>query len=276
MENNRDETQNNLIALASGNSQDALYFKGPRERWIRFQLPDGGFLPEKPHFTHGDTAVCFRISDRNIASKLCFGVFVTKANSKAKHELHPDNIVHSARLDFTLHIYGQRRPRCIQDFTFGTHFPIKQRGKADKTTEVEYEDPCYIDIEFKTTGGVSHGLLDPCVARFDDKCRRLFTHLYQPTHQSSDKHRTVKIRVDVGVEHVHGTEGLTSALQELANNLPQSHSYDPYRSRGKDIRITYGQQKPRALVHQDWGMSTPILSKWRMELFLNGDDRTSR
>lgn len=97
--NNQDISQNILIAMARGSSAEALYFKGPRERWIRFCLPDGGFLPEKSTFSHGDTAVCFRIIDRDIASKLSFEIFATEEISKVKHELHPENVVHS----FTLH-----------------------------------------------------------------------------------------------------------------------------------------------------------------------------
>ncbi|PKY04832.1 hypothetical protein P168DRAFT_317875 [Aspergillus campestris IBT 28561] len=169
VEDNRDETQNNLIAMAGSKSAAALYFNGPRESWLAFQLPDAGFLPEQSHFTHGGIAVCFRISDRNVASKLSVEVFVTKANSNAKRALHPGNVVHSACLDFTLHISESNQPRCIQSFAFSTHFPIRKGGKVDEITKVEYEDPCYVDIEFTTTGGVSHGLLDPCVTEFDDQ-----------------------------------------------------------------------------------------------------------
>lgn len=103
MENNQDESQNTLIGMAQGNSPEAQYSKGPRERWIRFRIPDDKFLPEKSNFHHGDTAVCFKVIDRDIASKLPFGIVVTKEVSKAKHELHPENVVHSARLEFSLH-----------------------------------------------------------------------------------------------------------------------------------------------------------------------------
>lgn len=205
-----------------------------------------------------------RISDRPVASKIAFQVFVTKADSRSKHELHPDNVAHSARLEFTLHASTNNRSRCVQNFTFTKHFPTKQRDSSQEDEEMEYVDPCYIDIEFETSGGVSHGLLDTSVANFDEQTRRLFAYLSSLTRKSSDRLRPVKFRVDVDAEHVNKTEGFLQALQELTNSLPQSPAYNPYRSHSGDVRIIYGQQKPRLLVYQGWGSE---MVKFRAQSF---------
>ncbi|GFN11997.1 AAA domain-containing protein [Aspergillus tubingensis] len=185
-ENNQDESQNILIAMARGSSAEALYFKGPRERWIRFCLPDGGFLPEKSTFSHGDTAVCFRIIDRDIASKLSFEIFATEEISKKKHELHPENVVHSARLEFSLHIDG-KQPRCVQDFAFKKHFTVKA---TEGQSGVEYEHPCYIDVEFTTIGGVSYGVYHENVSRLNGPAKRVFEHLQLLTSRNNRELRT--------------------------------------------------------------------------------------
>ncbi|KAL4889313.1 AAA domain-containing protein [Aspergillus ambiguus] len=213
---------------------------------------DATINPEAPEFVcHGGKSGCMEVPEENVSVEDAEQGDNGQSfdGSRASSEDCKPTVNEDKLDDFWTHVGDSSFP----NFVFKTHFPIKQSEGDDETTNVEYEDPCYIDIEFTTTGGVSHGLLAPCVGGFDEQCQKLFAHLYSLTRHCSEGFRTVKFRVDVAPEHVDHTDGLTDALQELANSLPQSRSYHPYRSHGQDIRIMYGQQKPRALVQQAWG-----------------------
>ncbi|KAK1139333.1 hypothetical protein N8T08_001104 [Aspergillus melleus] len=260
-EDNNDQTQDNMIALARTKSPEWNHFHGPRERWIRFEMSDEPssssepkFLPAKSKFTHGDTAVCLRISDRPVAGKLAFQAFVTRAKSPVKKELHPENVAHSARLEFDLHPFVDRRfQRCVQNFCYTEHLPTKanEGDETDSGNEVEYIAPCYIDIEFETTGGVSQGLLDG--HEFNSETTELFAYMYSLTRAASTKLRTVKFRVDVDPHDVPRLTGFLEALDDVSNSLPTSAAWYPYRAHGGELRILFGQQKPRLIVHQAWG-----------------------
>ncbi|KAE8423790.1 AAA domain-containing protein [Aspergillus pseudocaelatus] len=263
-EDNKDLTQDNMIALASTRSPDWHHFHGPRERWIRFKVPsessssssftEPNFLPAKSTFTHGDTAVCFRISDRPIAGKLAFQAFVTRSKSPMKKELHPENVAHSARLEFNLHPFVDRRiQRCVQNFSYTEHLPTKPKegDEADKGSKVEYIAPCYIDIEFDTTGGISQGLSDG--HEFNREINELFVYMYSLTRNASTKPRTVNLRVDIDPRDVSRLTGFLETLKDIANLHPTSAAWSPYRAHGGEVRILFGQQKPRVIVHQGWG-----------------------
>jgi hypothetical protein len=261
---NTDQTQDNLIALARAKSADWLYFHGPRERWIRFQMPDepssssssseAKSLPAKSTIKHGDTAVCLRISDRPVTGKLAFQAFVTRPNDVVKKELHPVNVAHSARLEFDLHPFVDRGiQRCVQNFSYTEHLPTKPKegDEADNGNKVEFIDPCYIDIEFETTGGISQGLLHR--PEFNREENELFEYMYTLTRVASTKLRTVKLRVDIDPHDACRLTGFLEALNEVANSPPTSPAWSPYRAHGGDVRILFGQQKPRLIVEQDWG-----------------------
>ena len=263
-EDNKDLTQDNMIALASTRTPDWHHFHGPRERWIRFKMPsessssssntEPNFLPVKSIFTHGDTAVCFRISDRPVAGKLAFQAFVTRSKSPMKKELHPENVAHSARLEFNLHPFVDRRiQRCVQNFYYTEHLPTKPTdgNEVDKASKVEYIAPCYIDIEFDTTGGISQGLLDG--HEFNRETKELFAYMYSLTRNASTKPRTVKLRVDIDPRDVSRLTGFLETLKDITNLLPTSAAWSPYSAHGGEVRILFGQQKPRVIVHQGWG-----------------------
>ncbi|KAB8233499.1 uncharacterized protein BDW43DRAFT_311212 [Aspergillus alliaceus] len=134
-----------------------------------------------------------------------------------KKELHPENVAHSARLEFDLHPFVDRRvQRCVQNFFYTEHLPtkVKEGDETDSGNEVEYIAPCYIDIEFETTGGVSRGLLDG--HEFNSETTELFAYMYNLTRAASTKLRTVKIRVDVDPHDVPRLTGFLEALGDVS------------------------------------------------------------
>ena len=176
---------------------------------------------------------------------------MTKEISKIKHNLHPGNVVHSARLEFSLHI-KEKKPRSIQNLTLKKHFTAK--AAKEKESEVEYKNPCYINIKFTTTGGISYDLYHPLISYLNKPARRAFDHLQHLTYHNNQELQTVKFRVDVNPEKINNAAYFLEALVNLSKHLPSSKPYNAYRAHGNDPRIKYSQQVPHLLVKQDYGI----------------------
>ncbi|OJI80647.1 hypothetical protein ASPTUDRAFT_33528 [Aspergillus tubingensis CBS 134.48] len=156
---------------------------------------------------------------------------------KKKHELHPENVVHSARLEFSLHIDG-KQPRCVQDFAFKKHSTVKA---TEGQSGVECEHPCYIDVEFTTIGGVSYGIYHENVSRLNEPAKRVFEHLQLLTSRNNREPRTVKFRVDLDPAKMDHIASFVDALGGLSGYLPNSKAFHPYRGHSGEPRIIFSQ-----------------------------------
>ncbi|GAB1215165.1 hypothetical protein ATERTT37_004351 [Aspergillus terreus] len=251
VENNRDPTQNILVELSASKTPDWNFFQGPMERYTRFEVSEGVFLPPTSSPVAGDVFVKVSIRFRPVAGRLIFEVCIPNPNFQADKSLvHPDNILHRARLEFDLHPpQDVNLPPCVDQMEIVEHFPLA--GNADETG-VQHEDPCFVDITFIASRGISRGLLVPDEA-FSDTTRELLSFLRSFAGARSNKPRKIKFRVDVEPQHVSRLEGFLQTISQVRDDPPTSVAWNAYRSKSGNVRYIHGQQKPRQIVRQEWG-----------------------
>ncbi|CAK46145.1 hypothetical protein M747DRAFT_316694 [Aspergillus niger ATCC 13496] len=143
----------------------------------------------------------------------------------------------------------------LEDFDEGnfknkTQLTSRKCAKAakEKESEVEYKNPCYINIKFTTTGGISYDLYHPLISYLNKPARRAFDHLQHLTYHNNQEFQTVKFRVDVSPEKINNAAYFLEALVNLSKHLPSSKPYNAYCAHGNDPRIKYSQQVPHLLL----------------------------
>lgn len=130
----------------------------------------------------------------------------------------------------------------------------------------EYIDPCYVDVQFDTTDGISQGLLG---VTCNEETRALFAYMHGLTRSASRTLRTVKFRINVDPASVYEQKDLLGALNELITNPSRRRALYPYRSCTGEIRIPYNLQWPRLMIKESW--QTDIVRFRSSSLFYDTD-----
>ncbi|RDK45361.1 hypothetical protein M752DRAFT_263001 [Aspergillus phoenicis ATCC 13157] len=180
---------------------------------------------------HGNKTGHMRVTEKGVSAKNANQVEVPEKNifTKDTEQGEEQNI---RRLN---------KNSDFPNFTVKKHFTAK--AAKGKESEVEYKIPCYINIKFTTTGGISYDLYHPLISYLNKPARRAFDHLQHLTYHNNQELQTVKFRVDVNPEKINNAAYFLEALVNLSKHLPSSKPYNAYRAHGNDPRIKYSQQR---------------------------------
>jgi hypothetical protein len=122
-----------------------------------------------------------------------------------------------------------------------------------------------VEVEFETTGGVSHQLLRP-PSESDKTTQELFNYLRTLTRSYSTQPRTVTMGLDVDPKKFgFGTDYL-NAMRALAVSLRQDPAFYPYLWRSSD-RCKSMIPAPRKFVQEKW-YELPLNKATNAELVL--------
>ncbi|RDW84003.1 uncharacterized protein DSM5745_04329 [Aspergillus mulundensis] len=226
---------------------DILYTRGPTPQWIQFLVPTGDgeaqWMPSTALLHDKKAGVQFTIVDRPVAAKLRFLTDVDQ-NKVSQGKADKDKVGKDSCtcLDFNLHASNDPQETwCVLGLWITEQYEKNNGGL------------CAIDVEFHTTGGISHRLYrDP---GFDEnpESGSIWNYMRSLTKAASSTQRTVKFRIVVDSSKVSMCGALLCALRDLSNSLPRNYAWAPYcLDEGSGYPLVM-RQNSRALVKKRWG-----------------------
>ncbi|KAJ9397409.1 hypothetical protein DTO282F9_5717 [Paecilomyces variotii] len=243
-----------LRDLGNRKSEERILFDGPMPRSVQFVREDGSLIPETPFIKNKGSDVRISVVGRPVAAKIRFKVFVRNVKDISKGLMHSINLMHTAYLEFDLHpparssMMGPHQSE-VSEFEWEDKTSAAPGAKGTETTEQSN----YIDIKFKTNGGVSCGLRHTN-EQFDVETVDLLRHMNSFTYDTSTEARILRVRMYVDAEDVAGDrlKGMRDALRSISRQRPLQRAFFPYCARSDLIRCIYGQFASRQDVFQRW------------------------